>query len=289
MICTAPWTRIDSVWNPVFAKADADCAIEAMRPTGAACCKGTDEMEPAEDESSQLAALCRAPLLGLAEERYLFCRMNFAKHLSRIAAEKCCGHSHDPWAAKARARFQEALRIRNRIVEANLRLVVSTARHFSGPLDELDELVAASLPALIRAVELYDFARGYRFSTYASHALRNYHLRHGRRSARRRHKLVLAPPIRMERNEDTRGSARASRLRVLESRLTVRRLLGHLPRRDRFVISARFGLGKHARAHTFEEVGRMLKLSKERARVLTGRALDRLREVAQEQRLHGRV
>ncbi len=56
---------------------------------------------------------------------------------------------------------------RQRLIESNLRLVVSAARHYGGRGLPLLELIAEGNLGLIRAVEKFDPERGFRFSTYA--------------------------------------------------------------------------------------------------------------------------
>jgi RNA polymerase primary sigma factor len=57
--------------------------------------------------------------------------------------------------------------IRNRLVTANARLVISIARRYQGMGVELLDLIQAGNLGLIKAVEKFDPAKGYRFSTYA--------------------------------------------------------------------------------------------------------------------------
>jgi RNA polymerase primary sigma factor len=53
------------------------------------------------------------------------------------------------------------------LAQANLRLVVSVARRYTGYGVPLEDLIAEGNLGLLRAVEKYEWERGYRFSTYA--------------------------------------------------------------------------------------------------------------------------
>ena len=62
---------------------------------------------------------------------------------------------------------------KNEFVKANLRLVVSIARRFNHGRMPLADLIQEGNIGLIKAVERYDYRRGYRFSTYASWWIRH--------------------------------------------------------------------------------------------------------------------
>ncbi|HEY0477381.1 MAG TPA: sigma-70 family RNA polymerase sigma factor, partial [Kofleriaceae bacterium] len=77
------------------------------------------------------------------------------------------------WLRRVHAANRAAADARNAFVKANLRLVVSIARRFNHGRMALADLIQEGNLGLIKAVERYDYRRGFRFSTYASWWIRH--------------------------------------------------------------------------------------------------------------------
>ncbi len=206
-----------------------------------------------------LSQLGQFDVLSRREERRLFRRLRAAQSTVRPVPN-------------ATATNPRAVAIRNRIIESNLRLVISLAARFTRSGQPLDELVSRAALILLRCVERFDPTRGTKFSTYATRALVHHFSKCARRAVRVAGRENLAQAA-----GGGRGADALEKIIRFEDLRRLRECLDQLSDRERSLVAGRFGLTADRHPRTFRELGRLHGLSKERVRVITGEALRRLR------------
>ena len=232
-----------------------------------------------------LSSLYEVPLLGREQEMHLFRKMNYLKHQANKHREQV-----DPARAKTSdldtiERLQEeSLAVKNQIIRANLRLVVSIAKRHVGPSNNFFELVSDGNMSLIRAVEKFDFSRGNKFSTYASWAIMKNFARTIPEENYRRDRFVTGHDEMFEAAADNRTDEHEYENALKRMQEAVKGMLGHLDDRERRIIISRYGLNG-ASEQTLEQLGRELGITKERVRQIESRAQDKLRKIANEAKL----
>jgi RNA polymerase primary sigma factor len=116
--------------------------------------------------SLYLKEMARVPLLAPAEEIML------AKNLEkgRKAQKKLHKHGYvnEDEKHKLRRYIREGNRARDHLIKANTRLVVSIAKKYMGQGVPFSDLIQEGNLGLMKAVEKFDYRRGYKFSTYAT-------------------------------------------------------------------------------------------------------------------------
>jgi RNA polymerase primary sigma factor len=232
-----------------------------------------------------LASLYEVPLLGREPEAHLFRKMNYLKFLANQIRDKV-----DPTRARTAdldeiERLQEeALAVKNQIIRANLRLVVSIAKRHVGPTNNFFELVSDGNMSLIRAVEKFDYARGNKFSTYASWAIMKNFARTIPEENYRRDRFVTGHDEMFEAAADNRTDEHEYETSLKRMQEAVKGMLGRLDDRERRIIVSRYGLNG-ANEQTLEQLGKELGITKERVRQIESRAQDKLRRFANEEKL----
>ena len=146
----------------------------STRPSGARCrCPRTCR------PSWRRFTRCR--LLTRTQEQHLFRKMNFLKYKAGKLRDEFRKDGEPPTSIRHACRTRlskeiedlpsEANDVKDLLINANMRLVVNIAKRHSGQTDNFFELLSDGNMSLIRAVEKFDFGRGFKFSTYASWAI----------------------------------------------------------------------------------------------------------------------
>jgi RNA polymerase primary sigma factor len=230
-----------------------------------------------------LASLYEFPLLSREQERRLFRKMNYLKYRAhRLREALDPGHCAAAQLDEIERLQAEALSVKNQILGANLRLVVSIAKKHAGPTNNLFELISDGNMSLIRAVEKFDASRGFKFSTYASWAIMKNFSRTIPEERYRRDRFVTGHEEMFEAAPDDRGDVYQQESDHIRSQEVVRGMLGRLNDRERRILIGRYGIGG-AHQKTLEQLGRELGVTKERVRQIESRAREKLRGIALEQ------
>jgi RNA polymerase primary sigma factor len=135
--------------------------------------KRPESIEGKDGVGMYLAEIARTPLLDAAREVELSKTIEaglFAEHLlatgrvgrAKGGAPKRATEDELRWIA------EEGQRAQQEFIRANLRLVVSIARKYTRSQLPMLDLVQEGNTGLIRAVEKFDYAKGFKFSTYAT-------------------------------------------------------------------------------------------------------------------------
>ena len=117
-----------------------------------------------------LKEIGRVPLLSADEEVTLATAMS----AGRAAQERIdqAGETEEPISdeemAQLKADIKEGNKAKQKLAEANLRLVVSIAKRYVGRGMLFLDLIQEGNLGLIKAVEKFDYTKGYKFSTYAT-------------------------------------------------------------------------------------------------------------------------
>ena len=265
------------MYSPEFEKKGAEKKILGPEPPGP-----PPPFRPSRDAGQgmppYLRSLYDTPLLSKEQEVYLFRKYNYLKfHIAQLKEKLCASAPRARMLQKIEALQQEALKTKNRILQANLRLVVNIAKRHAGPLTDLFALISEGNICLIRAIEKFDYTRGNKFSTYASWAI----VKHFARVIPEENYVLNTFATGMEdilvQTGRVMPDALAENEFVAKVKDTVRTVLGHLSERERSVVISRFGLDNNERPRTLDEIGKAFGVTRERIRQIEAKALRKLK------------
>jgi len=254
----------DEVVNEALGQADTQTKLPAELPT-------------------HLHRMCESDLLTHEQETALFREMNHLKFRANLLRTRLDPDRIDPrMITTIGSLLARAETIRNHIINANIRLVMSIVKKYDSRQQSFDELLSDGILTLMHAVEKFDFDRGFRFSTYAYRSIVHGVYR-SVASARSEQAQVTsdAEQWAFEQVDDQSSSSMSDQIWDNLRELTVS-MLDQLDRRERFIIRSRYAMGFHRKVRTFQSLADKLGISKERVRQLEQRAVGKLKTMAGE-------
>jgi len=233
-----------------------------------------------------LAQLYSIPLLSKEQEAYHFRKMNYLKfRAARLRDQLDVSRAKTRVMDQIERSLDEAVEVKNLLIRSNLRLVVSIAKKHVKPNGNFFEMVSDGNISLIRAIEKFDFSRGFKFSTYATWAImKNY-----ARSIPAEHNLLDRYRTGSDEffmsSPDRRSDQFEQELVNHRQHEAIIQILNRLDERERNIIMYRFGLNQDTEPQTLEQLGGRFGVTKERIRQLESRALEKLRKIALDEKL----
>jgi RNA polymerase primary sigma factor len=206
-------------------------------------------------------------------------KINEENHLAALFGHKVLNHDEQVELAKKVSEGNEEAR--NEMIAANLRLVFHWAKRYQGMAD-LDDLVQEGTIGLMRAVDKFEWERGFRFSTYAT-----WWIRQALQRAVEKHKLSdssLDQPVGEDEStslgdlaagEDS-GFEDLVELKLVSSNL--KEAISNLNEDEQKVVNLRFGLDTGSPV-SLESVANLLGMGVRRVRRIERQALGHLREM----------
>lgn len=225
--------------------------------------------------------------LSGAQEVLLFQRLNYAR-MRQMQLLQAYSQQQMP-TEKLRellAWTHRATMARGQIAQANIPLVLAMAKRTRLNSLDFNELVSEGNFALLRSVDKFDCARGYKFSTYACRAILKSFSRVAIRTSRYRGRFPTEFDPTLEKSDFVdrkRDDVETDCVEELREILTQNRAA--LNEIEQTVIKKRFAIDDddpQAKPKTLEQVGALIGVTKERVRQIQNKALQKIRLILEE-------
>lgn len=292
---------LDYIYNATFDDAAMAPVILADMPDAEEYEAKKHMMRAPKDVPPELASMYEVPLLSKDQEQHLFRKMNYLKHKAGQLRRRLYRDDTDEggyplnMVDATRVRIQDLKKIedyqrdandiKDVLISANMRLVASIAKKHAAQSDNFWELMSDGNMSLIRAVEKFDYARGFKFSTYASWAIMKNFARSIPEELHRKERFVTGHEEVFDAAQDNRTDELEIMATTERAKHSVNRLLEYLEPRERAIIRMRAGLDDQSKAMTLEEIGQQFGITKERVRQLNARAMRKLRDIVAEKQM----
>ena len=195
-----------------------------------------------------------------------------------------------PYSAEEEAELVERLgageeKVKDLLVEHNLRLVVYIARRFINTGVEMDDLISVGTIGLIKAVGSYSADKNVKLATFASRCIENEILMHLRKTARRKNEVSFDEPLNTDKEGNelvlsdvmgTDGDAVYKKIETGVENELLTEALGKLGAREKEIMEMRYGLNGEEEK-TQKEVADMLGISQSYISRLEKKIITRLK------------
>ena len=287
--------KYEYVDNDLFALPDDGAVEEIMRKPEATPRPDTSWYQPVMSNSSggTQSRNLGSVLLTAAQERVIFLQYNYCRfRVCRLRDELLIEPTIDPDVAREMLEWDtKAQALRDQIAQINLALVLAMAKRTR--MNEMDfgDMVSEGNMALLRAIDKFDAARGFKFSTYGCRAILKAFSRAGMKLSRYRGLFPTDFDPAMERSDYSETKRAEHEMDCAdEVKLIITRNIADLTDVEREVIEHRFNVIKPKvkgtqpahRALTLEQVGKCIGVTKERVRQIQNKALEKIRLTLEE-------
>ncbi len=217
------------------------------------------------------------------DEAGLFLRYNYARYrLSKLQAAQRRRLSLNR-AQQMVLWYRRAVDAQSALVRANMALVLAMAKRTRIPNVEFSELISEGNMALLRSVEKFDVARGFKFSTYACRAILKSFNRLATKTGRYRQHFPTEFDPDLERSDYDVSRHEIQRNDSVDAlREILAKNRARLSEVERRIVMERFAIASGGKGRTLAEVGKLVGLTNERVRQIQNLALGKIKAALDE-------